>query len=307
MKINIIKKRSILPEHEKIIRDLTKDSDISAEYLLNVALMESGGDPNAAAQNSSARGLYQITDATAKDLKLMPEDRFDVAKSTQAMINFTLKNKNLLRSALGREPSHFELYLAHQQGPKGAINLILAGDNKATTAVKKKAITNNAGSADMTANEFMKLIKDKFESKSFYQMDNTDVNRSSVSRQPSSYSPMNNNLPKFSYLGDHNQQVRFGSNIPSNVDRSFDESQYNTGIGIQGGEEFNSSDRFPYIQNNRWGSNIPIGGGMPAYDLSKAYDERSLMDWINKYQSYQQQYPSGSGAFPVVDYRRFFQ
>ena len=150
------------PEIEQIFQQQSQQSGIPVEYYRKVAGIESMGDPRAKSPLSSASGLFQITDETWKGYG--SGDRLNPVDNTTAMTKLTLDNQQQLRSALGRDPTPGELYLAHQQGAGGAKALLsdpqgnvvdvlstaYGGDkNKALTAIK-----NNGGNPNMTSGQF---------------------------------------------------------------------------------------------------------------------------------------------------------
>ena len=145
------------------IRDAARSTGASFEYLLTAARMESNLNPAALATTSSARGLYQFIDQTwlatlknagpthgygqyADASTLNGDGRFEVADPNQhaAIMRlrndpaasatmagaFTKTNAAQLTTALGRQPSEGELYIAHFLGPDGAAKLIGAAASK---------------------------------------------------------------------------------------------------------------------------------------------------------------------------------
>ncbi len=145
------------------IRDAARSTGASFEYLLTAARMESNLNPAALATTSSARGLYQFIDQTwlatlknagpthgygqyADAITLNGDGRFEVADPNQhaAIMRlrndpaasatmagaFTKTNAAQLTTALGRQPSEGELYIAHFLGPDGAAKLIGAAASK---------------------------------------------------------------------------------------------------------------------------------------------------------------------------------
>lgn len=130
-------------------------------YTMRLASLESGMNPRAQNPNSSAKGLFQFIDSTAQAYGL--DDPFDPQKSLDAVQRFTADNRTRLKAALGREPTEGELYLAHQQGADGAIKLLSNPSARAADLVGADAIKLNAGSQDMTAQEFAAKWINKFE------------------------------------------------------------------------------------------------------------------------------------------------
>ena len=139
------------------IRDAARSTGASFEYLLTAARIESNLNPAAQATASSATGLYQFIDQTwlatlksagpahgygqyADAITQGPDGRYEVsdpnmraaimrlrndpAVSATMAGAFTQTNAVQLASALGRQPSEGELYIAHFLGSEGASKLI---------------------------------------------------------------------------------------------------------------------------------------------------------------------------------------
>lgn len=129
-------------------------------YLSRTAQIESSGNPNARNPRSSAGGLFQFVDGTARDYQLA--DRFDPVQATDAAARLARDNAALLRNVLGREPTGAELYLAHQQGGGGASALLRDPSARAVDVVKPDAIRLNGGNLNMTAGEFANIWINKY-------------------------------------------------------------------------------------------------------------------------------------------------
>lgn len=144
-----------------------------AGYLGRVATLESsGGRKVINPDNPDVAGVWQFASVTGKEFGLNSvEDRLDVPRSTEAVVELSMRNFSQLQEALGREPTQGELYLAHQQGATGAIKLLTDPEAKAVDVLGKKAVEMNlpeslkgkAGS--ITAAEFAGLWSGKFERK----------------------------------------------------------------------------------------------------------------------------------------------
>jgi hypothetical protein len=139
------------------IRDAARSTGASFEYLLTAARMESNLNPAAQASTSSATGLYQFIDQTwlatlknagpahgygqyADAITQNADGRFEVADPNQraAIMRlrndpavsatmagaFTQTNAAQLATAIGRQPTEGELYIAHFLGAEGASKLI---------------------------------------------------------------------------------------------------------------------------------------------------------------------------------------
>ena len=148
---------TIAPQITGAIRQAAKQSGISFEYLLTTAQIESNLNPGAQASTSSAKGLYQFIEQTwlgtikgggaaagygryADAISQSANGRFEVADpamrtaimqlrsdpEASAMMAgaLTRNNADQLRSAIGRDPSEGELYIAHFLGSGGAGKLI---------------------------------------------------------------------------------------------------------------------------------------------------------------------------------------
>lgn len=152
-------------------------------YLATVAQLESGGNPRAAAETSTARGLYQFLEGTVGDINkrygtsYTLEDRFNPKKATEMMQLFTSGNKQRLTKLLGRAPSNEELYMAHMLGADGA-NKFLRADRSAnvSSAVGSEAFEKNkkfftTGGREKTVQETIDTYLRK------YQQRNLEVTR----------------------------------------------------------------------------------------------------------------------------------
>lgn len=126
---------------------------ISHNYALRVAHIESRFDPNAINGGSRATGLFQFIPSTWRSYGQGQSARDPVA-NTDAMMRFTVANRDYLRRAWGREPTEGELYLAHQQGAGGAVKLLAAPAVRAVDVVGERAVLGNGGTLDMTAGQF---------------------------------------------------------------------------------------------------------------------------------------------------------
>lgn len=133
---------------------------IDPDYLIRTAMVESHGDPNAKNPNSSAGGLFQFIDGTARQYGL--KNKFDPVASTDAAARLTADNARILRNGLGREPTHAELYLAHQQGATGALNLLKNPNRPASTLVGVNAVIDNGGTQNQTAGDFVNRWGQRF-------------------------------------------------------------------------------------------------------------------------------------------------
>ncbi len=75
---------------------------------------------------------------------------------------YAAANNRALTSALGRTPDDAELYLAHQQGPGGAVKLLTHPGVRAGDLVGDAAIKGNGGNPDAPASAFTAMWTNKF-------------------------------------------------------------------------------------------------------------------------------------------------
>jgi hypothetical protein len=145
------------------ISQAARSTGISFDYLVTTAQIESRFNPKAQAPTSSASGLYQFIDQTwlgtlkragpslglgqyANAISKTADGHYTVAdpKMREAIMKlrhdprasalmagaFTRSNETQLASALGRQPTEGELYIAHFLGSEGASKLISAAESR---------------------------------------------------------------------------------------------------------------------------------------------------------------------------------
>lgn len=109
--------------------------------------------------NSSATGLFQFIKGTAEKYGVNP---LDPVSSAEGAARYAVDNAIQMRQTLGRDPTPWELYMAHQQGAAGALALIMNPTRKATGLVGRIQVLNNGGTENMTAQEFLQIYATKF-------------------------------------------------------------------------------------------------------------------------------------------------
>lgn len=147
-------------DYSEYFSKLERDHNLPYGYLNRLAEIESGGRPDAANPNSSARGMFQFMPKTAAQYGL--KDANNPVEAGSAAARLAQDNANTLRQLIGREPTAEELYLAHQQGATGAAALINNPDARAIDVVKPSHITGNGGNEFMTSREFMQKWAGKY-------------------------------------------------------------------------------------------------------------------------------------------------
>lgn len=138
---------------------------LDADTMLRIASVESEFNPNAY-NESGASGVFQFIPKTWGSYG-GGASPFDAEANIDAGMRLARDNRDYLRKKLGREPTGGEIYLAHQQGAGGAINLLSNASRPASQVVKASHIAQNlpaerrgeAGS--ITAGDFAALWSDK--------------------------------------------------------------------------------------------------------------------------------------------------
>lgn len=97
---------------------------IDPAYVDRLFQIESGGNPNAV--TGSNRGLSQMGPSEEARYGISDANRADPRVQASAVLREAQEHSNVLRKALGRDPSQGELYLAHQQGIAGGPALLKA-------------------------------------------------------------------------------------------------------------------------------------------------------------------------------------
>lgn len=188
------------PEVRTAIARAAQATGIDFGYLLGQARLESGLDPQARADTSSAAGLYQFTQGTwlatvdrhgadhgygwagaaieggrVKDPAMrrqILELRHDPDAAALMAAELASDNRDALVGVLGREPDAAELYLAHFLGAKGASRFLtaLAADPGQSAAAllpeaagANRAIFYRAGGAPRSLGEVMGLLRGKLD------------------------------------------------------------------------------------------------------------------------------------------------
>ncbi|QXV74666.1 putative internal virion protein [Rhizobium phage RHEph21] len=143
-----------------IITDAAARYGIDPDYALKSAQIESGFDPHAQNKTSSAGGLFQFIDSTWGKYG-NGASKYDAYASADAFMRLTRDNQNYLKKKLGRDLTNGELYLAHQQGAGGALNLLANPNAMAVDLIGRAAVVGNGGQTGMLASEFANLWTSK--------------------------------------------------------------------------------------------------------------------------------------------------
>jgi tape measure domain-containing protein len=110
---------------------------VDESLLTRIAFKESSFNPNARPRDKNgnivgtAGGLFQFTDATAKQLDL--QDRFDPEQASVSAARLAKINGAFLQAHLGREATGGEVYAAHFLGAAGATSIAKMASEKPDT------------------------------------------------------------------------------------------------------------------------------------------------------------------------------
>ena len=133
--------------------------------LVKFATIESQLNP--AADNGVSHGLFQFQTPTWSQVG--GGDITSVRDQTRNALTLLRQDKAALTASLGRPPSEGELYLAHQQGPAGAAQLLSRPNAAAASIVGEQAVERNLPAslkpqaATMSAAQFAAVWTSRFD------------------------------------------------------------------------------------------------------------------------------------------------
>lgn len=149
------------------IRTDAAAAGVPPQTALAIAHLESGLNPGARNDKSTAAGLFQLLDSSRQQYAGSPEVG-DTAAQSKAGIAYIADSYKALRGALGREPAPHEVYMAHLFGQAGAQAVLKAPDGERVIDVVRRYDPRNA--VDIVANNGMSgltvgQVKDKWQAK----------------------------------------------------------------------------------------------------------------------------------------------
>ena len=100
------------------------ENKLPPELLNKIAGIESGYKSTAANPNSSAKGLFQFTNATWKGMGGKEGEQFNPEKNADLGAAYLRQNAEGLKKSLGRDPTYGEVYGAHHFGLAGIKNML---------------------------------------------------------------------------------------------------------------------------------------------------------------------------------------
>jgi hypothetical protein len=146
---------------EELFASLEKKYELPSGYLARTYQIESGGGRNLYNRQSGAAGPFQFIPSTARAYNL--KDPYDLSASADAAARLAAANRADLRAAGVEDPTAAQLYLAHQQGARGAAKLLTGGETPAAQLVGRNAVLWNAGQEGMTGPQFAQMAMAKYE------------------------------------------------------------------------------------------------------------------------------------------------
>lgn len=145
-----LEQQNVAPQ-QQIPPQSQNNGGVSPELINKISQIESGGNPNARAQGSTASGILQFTNPTWKDgvekygaqagVTLRDKNNPEAQRKIAA---YMLKdNAKELTNVLGRSPHPTEIYLTHFLGLNGTKALLSAHPNQFAAQVLPKAAKAN--------------------------------------------------------------------------------------------------------------------------------------------------------------------
>jgi hypothetical protein len=151
---------------ESAIKSAADATGVPLSYMRTMAQIESSGDPTAHRTNSKYTGLYQFDEATAASVGV--KDRNDAGQAALGAAKLAQKNIKSLKGYgidvdINKNP---ELaYLAHQQGAKGAADIIKAAQTGGPVSDRLRKTMDANGGKGMNAAQFLEHWKKTYDKK----------------------------------------------------------------------------------------------------------------------------------------------
>ena len=142
-------------ELEAMIAREATAAGMNPQDFIRMAQIESSFNPNAGAKTSSAKGLFQFIDSTAKNYGL--NNVYDPVESTRAAIRLAKDNIKATGAKDGAE-----MYMAHQWGSGGFNKMKNANPNASVESVLGVSAAKNNAMAGMTVAQGLDYWRNKF-------------------------------------------------------------------------------------------------------------------------------------------------
>ena len=142
-------------ELEAMIAREATAAGMNPQDFIRMAQIESSFNPNAGGKTSSAKGLFQFIDSTAKNYGL--NNVYDPVESTRAAIRLAKDNIKATGAKDGAE-----MYMAHQWGSGGFNKMKNANPNASVESVLGASAAKNNAMAGMTVAQGLDYWRNKF-------------------------------------------------------------------------------------------------------------------------------------------------
>lgn len=142
-------------ELEAMIAREATAAGMNPQDFIRMAQIESSFNPNAGAKSSSAKGLFQFIDSTAKAYGL--NNVYDPVESTRAAIRLAKDNIKATGAKDGAE-----MYMAHQWGSGGFNKMKNANPNASVASVLGASAAKNNAMGGMTVAQGFDYWRNKF-------------------------------------------------------------------------------------------------------------------------------------------------
>ena len=142
-------------ELEAMIAREATAAGMNPQDFIRMAQIESSFNPNAGAKTSSAKGLFQFIDSTAKNYGL--NNVYDPVESTRAAIRLAKDNIKATGAKDGAE-----MYMAHQWGSGGFNKMKNSNPNASVESVLGASAAKNNAMAGMTVAQGFDYWRNKF-------------------------------------------------------------------------------------------------------------------------------------------------
>ena len=119
------------PEVNRAIINAADQFGWSRAAMFAIARVESiNGNPNAVSPSGLHHGLFQLSEENQTRYGVV--DPYDPVQNAMAAAQLMRDNRARFLNAMGREPTAAELYMMHQQGPRGGLAAIRAAERDPT-------------------------------------------------------------------------------------------------------------------------------------------------------------------------------
>ena len=154
---------------KKTIADAATTAGVDPQLAIAIAQIESNLKVNAQTpinpatgkRVSTAAGLGQFLDETWRSMGGTGANRFSEVEQSRVLAEFTAKNTDDLRTAIGREPAAEEVYLAHLLGMGGAKKVLRADRTTPIADLVGQAIADGNGMKGMSVAQAIEHWREK--------------------------------------------------------------------------------------------------------------------------------------------------